>query len=250
MSSSKIIEVELISKSFAGKETPAVNNLSFSIAKNETFGLLGPNGAGKTTTISMLCGLFNPSSGSVVVNGFDLSTDLDKVKHQIGVVPQDIALYPTLTGRENLEFYGAMYGVPKNELKQEIDHWLDKLQMSVSANKRVETYSGGMKRRINLIAGILHKPELLFLDEPTVGVDVQSRAAIMSHLKELNDSGMTIIYTSHHLEEAEKFCSDLAIIDAGEIIARGEPKALVESHQGCRDLEDVFLKLTKIKMRD
>ncbi len=250
MSKTKIIEVDLITKSFAGRVSPAVNNLSFSITKNETFGLLGPNGAGKTTTISMLCGLFNPTSGCIKVNGYDLSTDLDKVKHQIGVVPQDIALYPTLTGRENLEFYGAMYGVPKFQLKQEIDHWLEKLQMAVSANKRVETYSGGMKRRINLIAGILHKPELLFLDEPTVGVDVQSRTAIMSHLKDLNDSGMTIIYTSHHLEEAEKFCSDLAIIDAGEIIARGEPNALVESHAGCKDLEDVFLKLTKTKMRD
>lgn len=250
MDSTKIIEVELITKSFAGKETPAVNKLSFTINKNEAFGLLGPNGAGKTTTISMLCGLYHPNSGTVKVNGFDLKTDLDKVKHQIGVVPQDIALYPTLTGRENLEFYGAMYGVPKEKLKIEIDHWLDKLEMSISAKKRVETYSGGMKRRINLIAGILHKPELLFLDEPTVGVDVQSRAAIMSHLKDLNDDGMTIIYTSHHLEEAEKFCTDVAIIDAGEIIARGKPQEMIGAHDGCNDLEDVFLKLTNIKMRD
>mgnify|MGYP000116419760 CR=1 FL=1 len=250
MESTSVIEVSGITKSYKGAEFPAVDNLSFTISKNETFGLLGPNGAGKTTTISMLCGLFHPTNGTVKVNGEDLRSNLSKVKSDLGIVPQDIALYPTLTGRENLEFYGAMYGVEKQELKKRINTWLNKLEMNKSADKLVESYSGGMKRRINLIAGVLHNPRILFLDEPTVGVDVQSRAAIMEHLNELNASGVTIIYTSHHLEEAEKFCSDVAIIDQGKIIARGKPSSLISENVGCTNLEDVFLKLTKTALRD
>jgi len=241
----EIIEVQSISKYFKSSDSPAIKNVSFTINKNEIFGLIGPNGAGKTTTISILCGLYNPTKGTVKINGFDLFSDLSKVKHQIGIVPQDVALYPTLTGRENLEFYGAMYGIPKLELKREIDNWLNKFEMSLSADKPVYKYSGGMKRRINLIAGILHKPDILFLDEPTVGIDVKSRASIMFHLNKLSDIGMTIIYTSHHLEEAEKFCSDLAIINSGQIIARGAPKYLIDSYDSCKNLEDVFFLLTK-----
>jgi ABC-2 type transport system ATP-binding protein len=228
----------------------AVNNLSFSIAKNEIFGLLGPNGAGKTTTISMLCGLFQPDTGTIKMNGYNLKTDLSLVKSIVGVVPQDIALYPTLTGRENLMFYGTMYGVSKQKLKEKIEFWFAKLELNTAADKRVESYSGGMKRRINLICGLLHDPSILILDEPTVGVDVQSRSAIMEHLKDLNASGVTIIYTSHHMEEAEKFCSDVAIIDHGEIIVRGKPKQLIERHESCNNLEDVFLKLTNKKLRN
>jgi ABC-2 type transport system ATP-binding protein len=245
-----IIDVLQISKSYNGEGANAVNKLSFSIVKNEIFGLLGPNGAGKTTTISMLCGLFQPDSGSIIMNGYNLKTDLSLVKSIIGVVPQDIALYPTLTGRENLIFYGTMYGVSKQKLKERIEFWLAKLELNSAADKRVESYSGGMKRRINLICGLLHDPSILILDEPTVGVDVQSRSAIMEHLKELNASGVTIIYTSHHMEEAEKFCSDVAIIDHGEIVARGKPKHLIESHESCTNLEDVFLKLTNKKLRN
>ena len=250
MSSPTVISIENVSKSYTGAEFPAVDDISFSIQKNEVFGLLGPNGAGKTTTISLLCGLFPPTSGRISINGADLKSELVKVKHEIGIVPQDIALYPSLTGRENLEFYGTMYKVSKKDLKERIDHWLEKLEMSKSANNRVSSYSGGMKRRINLIAGILHNPSILFLDEPTVGVDVQSRASIMMHLKELNASGMTIIYTSHHLEEAEKFCTDVAIIDNGKIITRGNPLQLIKENEGCTNLEEVFLKLTKNKLRD
>jgi ABC-2 type transport system ATP-binding protein len=248
--SAPVIAIEHVTKSYGEEESLAVDDVSFSIQKNEVFGLLGPNGAGKTTTISMLCGLFNPTHGTVLINGEDLRTNLAVIKHDLGVVPQDIALYPTLTGRENLEFYGTMYGVEKAELKKRINEWLEKLEMTRSADKRVESYSGGMKRRINLIAGILHNPKILFLDEPTVGVDVQSRKAIMQHLSELNASGMTIIYTSHHLEEAEKFCSDVAIIDHGKIIVRGNPSALIKEHEGCSNLEDVFLKITNTAMRD
>jgi len=234
-----------VSKSYTDAEKPAVRGLSLSINKNEIFGLLGPNGAGKTTTISMLCGLIQPSAGSISINGLNYKNNLIELKQLIGVVPQDIALYPTLTGKENLEFYGAMYGVPKVILNNRIASWLKKFEMEKAANKRVSSYSGGMKRRINLIAGILHQPEILFLDEPTVGVDVQSRADIMIHLKELNDEGMTIIYTSHHMEEAEHFCTDVAIINHGEIITRGNPIKLIESQPDCRNLEEVFLKLTK-----
>jgi len=248
--STPVIAIEHVTKSYGEEESLAVNDVSFSIQENEVFGLLGPNGAGKTTTISMLCGLFNPTSGTVFINGEDLRTNLTAIKHNLGVVPQDVALYPTLTGRENLEFYGTMYGVEKSDLKKRINEWLEKLEMTRSADKRVESYSGGMKRRINLIAGILHNPKILFLDEPTVGVDVQSRKAIMLHLSELNASGMTIIYTSHHLEEAEKFCSDVAIIDHGKIIARGNPSVLIEENEGCSNLEDVFLKMTNMAMRD
>lgn len=245
-----IIDVSQITKSYKGEVSNAVNNLSFSIAKNEIFGLLGPNGAGKTTTISMLCGLFQPDTGIIKMNGYNLKTDLSLVKPIVGVVPQDIALYPTLTGRENLMFYGTMYGVSKQILKERIEFWLAKLELNIAADKRVESYSGGMKRRINLICGLLHNPSILILDEPTVGVDVQSRSAIMEHLKDLNASGVTIIYTSHHMEEAEKFCSDVAIIDHGEMIVRGKPKQLIERHESCNNLEDVFLKLTNKKLRN
>lgn len=242
-----MIELLNLSKSYADSENTAVNNLSLTIGENETFGLLGPNGAGKTTTISMLCGLIQPTSGSISIKGLNYKENSTPLKQLIGIVPQDIALYPTLTGKENLEFYGAMYGVPKMILNNRISSWLKKFEMEKAANKRVSSYSGGMKRRINLIAGILHQPEILFLDEPTVGVDVQSRSDIMHHLKALNSEGMTIIYTSHHMEEAEHFCSDVAIINNGEIITRGNPAELIENHSDCRNLEGVFLKLTKSK---
>ena len=248
MSKPAFIEIINATKSYKGNELPAVDALNLAIRQNEIFGLLGPNGAGKTTTISMLCGLVQPTSGEVRINSIDLASDLSRLKQMIGVVPQDIALYPTLTGRENLEFYGAMYGVPKVVLNDRIHTWLKKFDMEKIAHKRVSSYSGGMKRRINLIAGILHQPEILFLDEPTVGVDVQSRADIMHHLKALNAEGMTIVYTSHHLEEAQQFCTDVAIIDTGKIIARGKPMELIDQHSDCRNLEELFLKLTKRKI--
>jgi ABC-2 type transport system ATP-binding protein len=243
MNERPLIELIDVSKSYADNKN-AVDHLSLAIAKNEVFGLLGPNGAGKTTTISLLCGLIKASSGEINVAGKNLTDHLMELKQIIGIVPQDIALYDTLTARENLEFYGTMYGVPKDELIVRIDRWLQRLDMVENADKRVSTFSGGMKRRINLIAGILHKPEVLFLDEPTVGVDVQSRTMIMEQLKTLNLEGMTIIYTSHHMEEAEKFCTDVAIINRGNIIARGKPAELINAQDDCSDLEGVFLKLT------
>ncbi|MGQ0828304.1 MAG: ABC transporter ATP-binding protein [Bacteroidota bacterium] len=248
--SNTIIEIQNLSKTFKGKEEPAVKDVSLLIKRNEIFGLLGPNGAGKTTTISILCGLFPPTSGKVSIDGLDFSIDLAHIKRIIGVVPQDIALYPTLTARENLNFYGHMYGLSGKTLKNKIEKWLTDFGLTNAANRKVSTYSGGMKRRVNLIAGVLHEPKILFLDEPTVGVDVQSRNVIIEHLKELNKIDTTIIYTSHHMDEAEHFCTQAAIIDNGRIITEGSPKELVLGNTGCNNLEDVFLRLTNRKLRD
>jgi ABC-2 type transport system ATP-binding protein len=250
MTESAIIETIGLTKTFKNADEAAVKGISFSIYKNEIFGLLGPNGAGKTTTISILCGLFAPSSGQVIIDGKSLQNDGMAIKQIIGIVPQDIALYPTLTARENLRFFGAMYGVKGKGLKDKIDIWLEKLGLTEAANKRVVNFSGGMKRRVNLIAGILHQPKILFLDEPTVGVDVQSRNVIIEHLKELNKEGTTIVYTSHHMEEAENFCTRISIIDHGKILTQGSPKQLIAAHPGCSDLEEVFLQLTHRKLRD
>jgi len=250
MESSPIIQVNNLIKVFKGALEPAVKDISFSIHKNEVFGLLGPNGAGKTTTISILCGYFSPTAGNIIIDNKKLNQELRGIKQVVGVVPQDIALYPTLTAIENLNFYGNMYGVSGKQLKERITLWLNNFGLAEAANKKIATYSGGMKRRVNLIAGILHQPKILFLDEPTVGVDVQSRSVIMEHLKELNKQGMTIIYTSHHLEEAESFCSRVAIIDYGKIITEGNPKELIHKYENCKNLEDVFLYLTKRKLRD
>ncbi len=250
MSNPVIIEIRNLTKRFKHATEPAVNDISFSINRNEIFGLLGPNGAGKTTTISILCGLFPPSSGSVLIDGRDLHTDSSYIKNIVGIVPQDIALYPTLTARENLAFYGSMYGLYGKELKDKIDSWLEKLGLIDAAKRQVSTYSGGMKRRVNLIAGILHEPKILFLDEPTVGVDVQSRNVIIEHLKEINKSGTTIIYTSHHMEEAENFCTRVSIIDHGNILTEGTPAELIRQNAGSTKLENVFLNLTNRKLRD
>ena len=250
MKSVPIIEIENLTKKFKGTDQVAVNGVSFSINQNDIFGLLGPNGAGKTTIISILCSLFPPTSGKVMIDGMLLGNDITPIKQIIGVVPQDIALYPSLSARENLHFYGSMYGLKGADLKSKIEDWLAKLGLTDAANRQVSTYSGGMKRRVNLIASILHQPKILFLDEPTVGVDVQSRNVIIEHLTELNKQGTTIIYTSHHMEEAENFCTQVAIIDYGKIITQGSPKELIANTQGSSNLEQVFLNLTNRKLRD
>ena len=250
MSNTAIIEIENLTKTFKNASENAVDGISFRINKNEIFGLLGPNGAGKTTTISILCGLFPPTSGKVLIDGKDLHEELPSIKNIIGIVPQDIALYPTLSARENLAFYGSMYGLHGKDLKEKIDMWLEKLGLNDASKRQVSTYSGGMKRRVNLIAGVLHSPKILFLDEPTVGVDVQSRNVIIEHLKEINAAGTTIIYTSHHMEEAEHFCTRVSIIDHGKILTQGTPGELISNNVGSTNLENVFLNLTNRKLRD
>ncbi|MEI7896610.1 MAG: ABC transporter ATP-binding protein [bacterium] len=250
MSLKPIIEIRELTKIYKGAEEPAVNSISLDIFPNEIFGLLGPNGAGKTTTISILCGLFPATKGNVMIDSIDSHTDMGKIKQIIGVVPQDIALYPTLTGRENLAFFGNMYGLYGSELRDKIDHYLTEFGLEKHAGKTVSKYSGGMKRRVNLIAGLLHDPKIIFLDEPTVGIDVQSRVVILEYLKEINKKGVTIIYTSHYMEEAEHLCTRVAIIDRGNIIALGNPKELLQGHPEFKSLENIFIHLTGKDMRD
>jgi ABC-2 type transport system ATP-binding protein len=250
MSGKPIIGIRELTKFYKGNEDPAINKISLEIMAGETFGLLGPNGAGKTTTISILCGLFSPTSGSVTIDGLDINHNLDRIKRIIGVVPQDLALYPTLTALENLRFFGNMFGLRGKSLDDKIFDKLRFFGLEKYARKRISTYSGGMKRRVNLIAGLLHDPKILFLDEPTVGIDVQSRIVILEYLHELNKSGTTIIYTSHYMEEAENLCTRVAIIDRGIIISIGNPKQLVSEHPEYKNLENLFLHLTGKELRD
>ena len=249
MANDSAIQVNHLVKQYRGALSPAVNNISFSIEKGEIWGLLGPNGAGKTTTISILCGLLKQNSGDVFIHGYSHDKNAKEIKHLISMVPQDIALYPTLTAKENLVYIGNMFGLRGKALLTRIQECLEVFGLSTVANRRVETFSGGMKRRINLIAGILHEPRVVFLDEPTVGVDVQSRNMIMDYLVDLNKRGTTIIYTSHLMDEAQSLCSHIAVIDYGAIIATGTPAELIAHHQS-NNLEALFLKLTGRKLRD
>jgi len=245
-----IIDIKNLTKTYRGAKVPAVNNISLSIETGEIFGLLGPNGAGKTTTISVLCGLLKANSGAISIAGMSIESESEIIKQIIGVVPQDIALYPRLNAYENLNFIGRIYGLTNPVLKEQIDIWLNRFGLTENAHRPISVYSGGMKRRINLIAGILHNPKLLFLDEPTVGIDVQSKQVIIEHLTELNKQGMSIIYTSHHINEAADFCSQIAIIDYGTIIAQGKPSELIQNYPDCKNLECVFIHLTGREFRD
>ena len=250
MTAVPIIEIRELTKYYKGNDEPAIKALSLDIFPGEIFGLLGPNGAGKTTTISILCGLFAPTRGSVLIDGMDIRHNLDKIKHVIGVVPQDLALYPTLTALENLTFFGNMYGMKGTNLKDRIQECLKEFGLEKLARKQINTYSGGMKRRVNLIAGLLHRPKVLFLDEPTVGIDVQSRIFILDYLQTINKTGTTIIYTSHYMEEAENLCTRVAIVDRGNIIALGKPDELLKERPELTNLENIFLHLTGRTLRD
>lgn len=245
-----MISIDHISKKYKGADWYALKDLTLDIGEKEIFGLLGPNGAGKTTLISILCGLIKPSSGSFTIDGLSYTTAKNEIKKQIGIVPQEYTLYPSLTARENLAYFGSMYGLHGKILKDAIEDALKRVGLLHFADKKVATYSGGMKRRVNLIVSILHKPKVLFLDEPTVGVDVQSKNVLLQFIKELNAAGTTIIYTSHHLNEAEMLCSEVAIIDQGRIMTQGRPEELVHTCDDAHNLEDVFLSLTGKALRD
>jgi ABC-2 type transport system ATP-binding protein len=210
----------------------AVNEVSLAIQEGEILGLLGPNGAGKTTFISMITGLLEPTSGTVTVDGLDLEAHTNEVKAKLGLVPQELALYPTLSARDNLSFFGSIYGLGGKNLQERVDAVLELVELTERADEAIETYSGGMKRRVNIAAGLLHQPELLILDEPTVGVDPQSRNAIFEGVEALNRSGITVIYTTHYMEEAQRLCHRVAIIDEGQIIALDTPAALIRSLGG------------------
>jgi len=227
-----IVEVTNLVKQYPGSAEPAVRDVSFAIKQGEIFGFLGPNGAGKTTTISLLSCLIKPTSGTATVAGFDLTKQATEVKRRIGLVPQDLALYPTISARDNLNFFGRIYGLYGKLLKQRVDDALKMVGLFDRANDAVEKFSGGMKRRVNIAAGLLHEPEILFLDEPTVGVDPQSRNFIFDNVEQLNKRGLTVLYTTHYMEEAERLCDRVAIIDQGCIVALDTPSALQASIGG------------------
>jgi ABC-2 type transport system ATP-binding protein len=207
-------------------ERTAVDGVGFTIGPAETYGLLGPNGAGKTTTISMICGLLVRDGGRVVVDGREVDVGTAAAKHAIGLVPQDLAIYPELTALENLRFFGQLYGMGGADLKRRADEVLEIIGLSDRAGERTEGFSGGMKRRLNIGIGLLHQPKLLVLDEPTVGVDPQSRNAILSSVEALGAQGMAILYTTHYMEEAERLCDRVGIIDEGRIRAEGTRREL------------------------
>ena len=205
----------------------AVDDVGFEIAPGERYGLLGPNGAGKTTTISMLCGLLERDAGEISVAGLPMHERALDAKEAIGYVPQEIALYPDLSGLENLRFFGRLYGLGGNDLKERVDHVLDVVSLAERAGERVDRYSGGMQRRLNIAVGLLHRPQLLVLDEPTVGVDPQSRNVILESVERLGDAGIAVLYTTHYMEEAERLCDRIAILDEGRIVAEGTREELV-----------------------
>lgn len=244
------ISIRELVKIYPKTRNPAVDGLNLDVVKGSIFGLLGPNGAGKTTTLSILCTLLQATSGQAIILGHDVTTDGDAVRQQIGLVPQDIALYPKLTGRENMRYFARVLGLPNNQIEQRIGECLLLVGLNDCADRLVEKYSGGMKRRANLAVGILHRPAILFLDEPTVGIDAQSRNLILERLVQLKNGGMTIMYTTHYMEEAEQLCDKVAIIDSGRVIACGTPGQLIEAHAKCSNLEELFLVLTGKKLRD
>ena len=238
------IQTENLSKKYKNSLYFALDNLSFSVKEGEIYGILGQNGAGKTTLMSILFGSIKPTSGSFRICGMTYENNIPEIRHQIGIVPQEYALYPTLTARENLQYFGSLYKIKPKILNEIIDKSLEKMGLLEVANQKIEYYSGGMKRRINLLAGILHQPKILFLDEPTVGVDVISKNTIIQYLKELNMNGMSILYTSHHLLEAQELCHRVGILSEGKLIEENTPKQLITNTKA-HSLEEVFINLTQ-----
>jgi ABC-2 type transport system ATP-binding protein len=227
-----MVETKDLAKTFGNPqkgEVQAVKGINLKIQKVEIFSLLGPNGAGKTTTISVLSTLYAPTSGEATIGGHSVTKESMAVRNLIGVVPQELALYDDLTARENLAFWGQMYGLSGRSLKTRVDEVLEQIGLTDKARNRIKTYSGGMKRRVNIGVGLLHKPQLLFMDEPTVGIDPQSRRAILDSVKELKQQGITVLYTTHYMEEAEELSDRVGIIDHGELIALGTQAEL--THQ-------------------
>ena len=235
-----MLEIRDLKKSY--KALKAVDGVSFTIGDGETLGLLGPNGAGKTTTVSMICGLIPPDSGEVLIDGGSIVGDTNPLKRRLGLVPQEIALYEELTANENLQFFGELQGLKAEALKTAIVGSLNLVGLLDRAGDRVKTYSGGMKRRLNLAASLLHDPRILILDEPTTGVDPQSRNAIFDNLEALKARGKSLLYTTHYMEEAERLCDRIVILDQGKVVAsdtlRGLYKSLPRSNKVTIDLDD------------
>ncbi|MDR1455965.1 MAG: ABC transporter ATP-binding protein [Tannerella sp.] len=244
MQTAPAINMRNLCKTYRGNGTPALDHFSLTVPEGSVFGLLGPNGAGKTTLIHILCGLSPFDAGEVTVCSLPLRRRLKEIRPLIGVVPQDIALYPALTASENLNVFGRILGLRGAVLKNRIREMLALFGLEDYRSRRVEHYSSGMKRRLNLIVGLLHRPRILFLDEPTVGVDVQTRRLILDNLKLVHRDGNTIVYTSHYLEEAGELCTQVAFIDRGKLICRGAPAELIRTAEGCDSLETLYLQLT------
>lgn len=248
-----MIQATELRKSYG--DVVAVDGLSLEVARGETFGLLGPNGAGKTTTIHMLVGLLKPDSGRISING-ESDPTRPEVRRHLGIAPQSLALYSDLTGQENLEFFGRIFGATGALLKDRVNSALDFAQLTEHRKRRVKTYSGGMQRRLNLACAVLHDPPVILLDEPTVGVDTQSRNHIFENIDSLKKRGRTILYTTHYIEEAQRLCDRVAIMDQGKILALDSVDGLVKAHGDTSartaqaDLEAVFLSLTGRTMRD
>jgi len=243
-----IIDVENLSKKFG--DFIAVNNISFKVKHGEMFAFLGPNGAGKTTTIKMLTTLLNPTGGSIRLNGFDPSESKDKARHSFGIVFQDPSLDDELTAYENMEFHSVLYNVPKEVRKKRIQYLLKLVELWDRKDNLVKTFSGGMKRRLEMARGLIHHPRILFLDEPTLGLDPQTRNHIWKYIKQLNrKEGMTVFFTTHYMDEAERVSDNIAIIDHGKIIKQGNSKYLKKITR-TKSLEDAFLKLTGHSIRE
>lgn len=238
-----MIQVTNLSKSF--NTIKAVDGINFTIKKGEIYGLLGPNGAGKSTTINMLSAILPFDAGSISINGLDLKSNISLCKQIIGIVPQEISLYEELSAYDNLLFWGNLYNIPSKELNFRVENILKVIGLSERKRDQIKTYSGGMKRRINIAAALLHEPEVLFLDEPTVGIDPQSRNYIFELIETLNRQGMTIIYTTHYMEEVERLCNRIAIMDSGKIIAQGTKKELRKLIDSQESVSLEFNALTK-----
>ncbi len=253
MTEQAMVEICGLTKIYPGHQRPALREVAFSVAPGECFGLLGPNGAGKTTLLSILTRVRKPTHGHVLIDGHDPWKSADKALARVGWVPQDVALYERLTARENLRFFAAMTGIEKDSLELRVETCLEAVALSDAADRRVGTYSGGMKRRVNLAVGLLNDPPLLVLDEPTVGIDPQSREKIFEMVDGLRLAGKTILYTTHYMEEAQRLCSRLVVLDEGEVLAEGTVEEILEGDEDenpCTNLEERFIALTGKRLRD
>jgi len=243
------IKIQNLAFQYPRQEGVCFKKFHLEVAAGERFGLFGPNGAGKTTLMNLMTGLLKYSAGSIRLLDHEINDHPKSINTIFGFVPQDFSFYQELTARENLAFYGAWYGLSIKQIKIRTEELLNVLGLTSVADRIVKSFSGGMKRRVNLAIGVMHKPQVLFLDEPTVGVDVQTRHAIINYLKELNETGTTLIYTSHQLEEATELCNKIALIDDGKIIAHDSLDVLLEKH-GHEGMEGLFLELTGKRFRD
>jgi len=247
--SSSAIAIQNLGFSYPGQEGNLISGFSLEVADGERFGLFGPNGAGKTTLMNLMTGLLRYKQGSICLLGHEMSDHSKRFNKLFGFVPQDFSFYAELSPRENLDFFGAWYGLSRAEIRKRSAELLEVLGLTEVGDRMLRSFSGGMKRSVNLAIGVMHRPRILFLDEPTVGVDVQSRHAIIHYLKELNQQGTTLIYTSHQLEEAEGLCERIALMDNGKIIAHDDLGVLLEEHRQ-EGLEGLFLGLTGKRFRD